>query len=149
MLLLGTGMKKEHRESNSSSVQARLHFLIAATLVCSGASSVVAQSTLTVDTTIGKLDFDHGVPIKETVTKLYDEMDFQRACQLYLWSFPIVAFANLEVNLEGTTGALPGDLTIYLGNEQSVFFTPNATTPYIVSYLDLARPGSHDGDAVL
>ena len=39
------------------------------------------------------------------------------------------------------TGALPGDLTIYLGNEQSIFLTPNATTPYIVSYLDLAKTG--------
>jgi hypothetical protein len=38
-------------------------------------------------------------------------MDYQHARQLYLWSFPIVAFANLQVNLEGTTGARPGDLT--------------------------------------
>jgi len=99
------------------------------------------QPPQTVDTPSGKLDFELAVPTKETVTKLYDEMDYQRACQLYLWSFPIVAFANLDVNLEGTTGALPGDLTIYLGNEQSLFFTPNATTPYIVSYLDLAKSG--------
>ena len=92
-------------------------------------------------TRIGKLEFDQGVPTKATVENLYDQMDFQRACQLFLWSFPIVAFANLQVILEGTTGALPGDLTIYLGNEQSIFFTPNATTPYIVAYLDLAKTG--------
>ena len=30
----------------------------------------------TVNTRIGKLDFELGVPTKETVTKLYDEMDF-------------------------------------------------------------------------
>ena len=95
----------------------------------------------TVDTRIGKLDFEHGVPTKKTVTKLYDEMDFQRACQLYLWSLPLVSFANMEVILKGTSGALPGDLAIYMGNEQSVFLTPNATTPYIVGYLDLAKTG--------
>ena len=43
--------------------------------------------------------------------------------------------------MKGTTGALPGDLAIYTGNEQSVFLTPNATTPYIVAYLDLAKTG--------
>lgn len=90
----------------------------------------------TVNTRIGKLDFELRVPTQATVNKLYDDMDYQRACQLYLWAFP-----NLEVNLEGTTGALPGDLTIYLGTEQSIFFTPNATTPYIVGYLDMAKTG--------
>ncbi len=116
-------------------------FIAVAVLVGSGAPVAVAQSTQTVDTSIGKLDFELGVPTLATVNNLYDQTDYQRACQLYLWSFPIVAFANLQVNLEGTTGALPGDLTIYLGNEQSIFLTPNATTPYIVSYLDLARRG--------
>jgi hypothetical protein len=83
----------------------------------------------TVDTRIGKLDFENGVPTLPTVETLYDQMDFQRACQLFLWAMPLVQVANLEVTLQGTTGAMPGDLTLYLGNEQSVFLTPNATTP--------------------
>ena len=114
-------------------------FIAAAEIVCTGVPDALAQSTQTVETPSGKLNFELGLPTKETVTKLYDEMDYQRACQLHLWSFPIVAFANLEVNLEGTTGAFPGDLTINLGDEQSIFFTPNATTSYIVSYQDLAH----------
>jgi Protein of unknown function (DUF1254) len=100
-----------------------------------------ATHAQSVSTRSGKLDFELGLPTKETVTKLYDEMDFQRACQLYLWALPLVEFGNLQVILEGTTGAMPGDLTIYLGNEQSVFLTPNATTPYIFAYLDLAKTG--------
>jgi hypothetical protein len=100
-----------------------------------------ASITETVDTRIGKLDFELGVPTLATVKNLYDQMDYQRACQLYLWALPIVEFGNLQAILEGTTGALPGDLTIYLGNEQSVFMTPNATTPYIVGYLDLTKTG--------
>jgi hypothetical protein len=100
----------------------------------------------TVETSIGKLDFELGVPTQETVKSLYDQMDFQRACQLYLWGLPIVGFGNLQAILEGTTGALPGDLTIYLGNEQSVFLTPNAVTPYIVGYLDLAKTGPVEMD---
>jgi hypothetical protein len=100
-----------------------------------------ATHAQSVSTRSGKLDFELGVPTKETVTKLYDEMDYQRACQLYLWALPLVEFGNLLAILEGTTGAKPGDLTIYTGNEQSVFLTPNATTPYIFAYLDLAKTG--------
>jgi hypothetical protein len=103
--------------------------------------STPAPRSGTVDTRIGKLDFDHGVPTKATVENLYDQMDFQRASQLYIWGLPIVGAANLQAILHGTTGALPGDLTIYTGNLQSVFLTPNAITPYIVSYLDLAKTG--------
>jgi len=51
-----------------------------------------------------------------------------------------------ELTLQGTAGAQPGDLGIYLGNEQSVFLTPNATTPYILGYLDLAKTGPVEMD---
>jgi hypothetical protein len=97
--------------------------------------------TQNVDTRIGKLEFEQGVPTLPTVKNLYDEMDFQRACQLFLWALPIVESGNLQAILQGTTGAQPGDLTFYVGNEQSVFLTPNATTPYILGYLDLAETG--------
>jgi hypothetical protein len=95
-----------------------------------------------INTRIGKLDFDLGVPTPETTAKLYDEMDFQRACQLYLWACPIVGFEQMRATLEGTAGALPGDVGIYEGYRNvSVFFTPNATTPYSVGTLDLAKSG--------
>jgi hypothetical protein len=49
-------------------------------------------------------------------------------------------------HIAGHHGAQPGDLAIYLGNEQSVFLTPNATTPYILGYLDLAKTGPVEMD---
>jgi hypothetical protein len=88
--------------------------------------------TKTVETRVGKLDFELGVPTLATVKNLYDQMDFQRACKLFFWAMPLVQVGNLELTLQGTAGAQPGDLGIYLGNEQSVFLTPNATTPYIL-----------------
>jgi len=43
---------------------------------------------------IGQLGFTHefadGYPTDETVELLYDERDFQRACQAYLWARPPV-----------------------------------------------------------
>jgi hypothetical protein len=49
-----------------------------------------------VETRLGPLEFTHdfanGYPTDATVEKLYDERDFQRACQAYLWSLPAVSF---------------------------------------------------------
>jgi hypothetical protein len=105
-----------------------------------------ATQVQTVDTRIGKLEFEQGVPTLPTVKNLYDQMDFQRACQLFLWAMPLVQVGNLEVTLQGTAGAQSGDLAIYLGNEQSVFLTPNATTPYILGFVDLAKTGPVEMD---
>jgi hypothetical protein len=45
-----------------------------------------------VSTRTGTLSFTHDFandhPTHETVEKLYDERDFQRACQAYLWALP-------------------------------------------------------------
>src|SRR4029453_12394518 len=63
------------------------------------ASSAFAENK-TVDTRIGKLEFTHdfanGYPTRDTVEKLYDERDFQRACQAYLWAIPAVSFAQWQ-----------------------------------------------------
>jgi hypothetical protein len=48
----------------------------------------------TVDTRIGKLEFEQGVPTLPTVKNLYDEMDFQRACQLFLWRIRALSAAR-------------------------------------------------------
>jgi hypothetical protein len=53
-----------------------------------------APAQETKDTRIGKLSFENGFPSKDTATKLYDEMDFQRACQAYLWGLPAVGLEN-------------------------------------------------------
>jgi hypothetical protein len=39
------------------------------------------------------------------VTKLYDEMDFQRAMQAYLWSFPAVSNASIQASVFRDLGA--------------------------------------------
>jgi len=60
--------------------------------------TTVQSELQAVETRIGTLDFTHdfanGYPTDQTVEKLYDERDFQRGCQAYLWSLPAVAFAS-------------------------------------------------------
>jgi hypothetical protein len=100
----------------------------------------------TIETRIGKLSFTHdfanGYPTKETVQKLYDERDFQRACQLYLWALPIVAFAQGQEQARTLFGA--GELDLFLANgyqEVSGILTPNVVTPYMGGSPDLAKTG--------
>jgi len=62
-----------------------------------------------IETRIGTLEFTHdfanGFPTDATVEKLYDERDFQRACQAYLWSIPAVSFAAWQRGLTKGLGA--------------------------------------------
>jgi len=100
----------------------------------------------TIETRIGKLSFTHdfanGYPTKETVEKLYDERDFQRACQTYLWALPIVAFAQDQEQSRTVFGA--GDLDLGLSvtyEERLGILTPNVVTPYLGALPDLGKTG--------
>ena len=71
-----------------------------------------APDPQTVDTRIGKLSFTHdfanGYPTKETVERLYDERDFQQACQAYLWALPIVGIPQWQQQVRTVLGAGKG-----------------------------------------
>ena len=97
----------------------------------------------TVETRIGKLDFDHGVPTPQTVTKLYDEMDFQRACQLYLCGLPAVTAAQSRLYIPFVSGAQESrDVVMFEGYRNlSGLLTANVTTHYVGGGLDLATHG--------
>ena len=105
-------------------------------------SGSMAARAETIETRIGQLDFELGVPTRETVTKLYDEIDFQRACQLYLWALPAVSFAQMGVIGEFASAAHNCDVVISEGYRSvSAILTANVMTPYISGMLDLAETG--------
>jgi hypothetical protein len=96
----------------------------------------------TIDTHIGKLDFELGVPTSETTTRLYDEMDFQRAVQCYLWGLPTVGLEELKQGIQRDTDVRNGDMGIFEGyRDMSVFITPMLVTTYIMAPIDLAPTG--------
>lgn len=100
-------------------------------------------STKTLSTRVGKLsfhhDFAHGYPTTDTVDRLYEERDFQRACQAYLWALPAVAFAQWRFGQQ-TFGASDSVVAAFLTFDEKLgILTPNATTPYYLAFVDLAR----------
>jgi hypothetical protein len=84
----------------------------ALTALVIGSAALGQEQTL--ETRIGKLTFTHdfanGYPTEETVKLLYDERDFQRAVQVYLWSMPMVSNGEVRRVLMEATGAQYGDL---------------------------------------
>jgi hypothetical protein len=115
--------------------------ILTAALACPLIATTVSGQTI--DTRIGKLDFELGVPTQQTATKLYDEMDFQRAVQSYLWGLAIVGMEQNRQGLVHDTGAKSGDLALYDDyRSKSTILAANNSTPYIYGFIDLSDKGS-------
>jgi hypothetical protein len=96
-----------------------------------------------VETRLGPLEFTHdfanGYPSDATLDKLYDERDFQRACQAYLWSLPAVSFVSWQRGVTNGLGARNGQIVAILSYEaRRGILTANATTPYYLGFADLS-----------
>jgi hypothetical protein len=110
-------------------------------------AGVQAQAE-TIKTRIGDLSFTHdfanGYPTDATVKKLFDEMDFQRAVQAYIWSIPIVSMAQWQYAHNQQLGAKNGQIMFVESYDDKVGgLTYNATTPYVrfLSLIWLTAPG--------
>lgn len=99
-----------------------------------------------IETRIGTLDFSHdfanGIPTKATAEKLYDELDFQRACQAYIWGLGPVSMMEWEREAAQKFGAGNLDLVAYTTYDQKLGIpTANATTPYLCAFCNLGDTG--------
>ena len=89
-----------------------------------------------------KISMDAELPSEKSVPALFDEMDYQQAVQSYLWGLPLVAFAEWQHIHENTFGATSNDLVVYASYEDKLgILTANATTPYILTFIDLVKNG--------
>src|SRR5499427_6122435 len=100
-----------------------------------------SAATGTVDTPIGKIDLLMGLPANAQVEKkIYDEMDYQRACQAYVWAIPIVGMNEWKRAHLGVIGAKPRDLVLYNNYKDKLgILTANFTTPYIITFDNLEK----------
>jgi hypothetical protein len=48
------------------------------------------------DTRLGKLELQNGFPTDATVVKIFEDIDYQRACQAYLWALPMMAMQQWQ-----------------------------------------------------
>jgi hypothetical protein len=92
-----------------------------------------------VDTRIGTLDFERGVPSDATASTIFDTIDFTRALNVYNDSFRGASALGLVKGFQ-SVGARSGDVVIFeeLMDSSSLFLTANADTVYYLAYLDLS-----------
>jgi hypothetical protein len=106
-------------------------------------STTVQTGLQKIESRIGPLEFTHdfanGYPTDKTIEVLYDERDFQRACQVYLWSLPAVSFTAWQRGVTKGLGAKNGQIVAILSYEaRRGILTANATTPYYLGFADLS-----------
>ncbi|MEV8468914.1 DUF1254 domain-containing protein [Fluviibacterium sp. DFM31] len=104
----------------------------------------VPENVLTPDVvetdTLGTLEFFDGMPSPETVEKVFDNLDLIRATTAFLDGMKI---ASLRAMFQGyeEVGAKPNDIVITetLMDARSIWLTPNTTTIYIGSNVDISE----------
>lgn len=88
------------------------------------------------------LPFDGELPTRDAIATVFDELDYQLACQVYLWALPIVSYAQWKTQHYDVFGATSSDLVRYISYRDRLgLITANATTPYILNFFDLAETG--------
>jgi Protein of unknown function (DUF1254) len=134
------------RKSNMQSKQQLLSLVLLGAIA---ASSAFAQSQgippeITtpdkVETRFGTLEFKDGAPSAATVEKIYDNLDFTHALNVFLNAYQ---GASTYMAREGnrSIGAADGDIVIFseLMDSQSLFLTANCDTIYALTILDLKK----------
>jgi hypothetical protein len=106
-------------------------------------TSAIAQTPDSVQTRIGMLSFERGYPTPETTRKVFDEMDYQRAVQAYLWAYPAVSFESIRLGTKRDLGLDYNEFTIAdkLADPKSVWLTANDSTVYALTLIDLGKHG--------
>jgi hypothetical protein len=95
----------------------------------------------TVETRIGVLTFEKGFPTEETTRKVFDEIDYQRAVQAFLWAYPAVSFESIRIGVKRDLGVDYNDLIIAdnFSGPEGLWLTSNDTTIYALANVDLGK----------
>lgn len=91
---------------------------------------------------LGQVEMDGELPARSSIPVIFDELDYQFACQAYLWALPLVSYAQWKTQHYEVFGATGSDLVRYLSYRDRLgLITANATTPYILNFFDLSESG--------
>ncbi len=91
---------------------------------------------------LGQVRFDGELPVRSDVGLVFDELDYQMACQAYLWALPLVSYAQWKTQHYEVFGATSSDLVLYVSYRDRLgLITANATTPYTLNFFDLSETG--------
>jgi len=122
--------------------------LVAAVITVAGEATAQTSSAIPpaittpekVQTRIGPLDFKGGMPSKETIAKVYDNLDFTHAFNAFVNTYQAV---NMTAGRKGflDIGVRDNEILIFssLMDAKSLFLTTNADTVYFLGWIDLSK----------
>jgi hypothetical protein len=84
----------------------------------------------------GRLEFRGGFPTEETLRELYDRLDFQRACQMFLRHIQAAAVWGFRQGWQRDLGLGPTDLALLHLDASGLVLTGNPETVYGLAVLD-------------
>ena len=92
-----------------------------------------------IGTSIGDIELRHGFFDDDASRRLFDEMDYQRACQAYVWAHPIVSMTTWRLRQAEAHGVKGFTDFVVLNslNEKRGIVTANLSTPYILQFTSL------------
>ncbi len=119
-----------------------LSALMLSALAAPAARAQLLPTTGPVLSRLGPLELENGYPTDATIVKIFDDIDFQRACQAYLWALPLMAMQQWQSEHLARFGAGKLDYVDYLTfQDKQGLLTANATTPYIMAFPNLRETG--------
>jgi hypothetical protein len=92
-----------------------------------------------IDTPAGSVELQDSYFGDDASRRLFDQMDFQRASQAYIWSTPLVSMTTWRDNEAAAYGVeSPSDFVVLESlKEKRGIVTGNLTTPYIFNFSNL------------
>jgi hypothetical protein len=100
--------------------------------------------TSVLHTRIGAIELDAGLPaMMRDAEHLFDAVDFQRACQAYLWALPLVGYAQWQHSARTVFGMRDIDMVVYESlSDRLGLLSANPAVTYIAGLPDLSRTGA-------
>ena len=131
-LLQGCGNSTQKEDSTVTSSQNNGVELANATL----------EGTELINTDFGDIQINETYLTRESISKLNNQLELQRAIEVYQWSLPLTTFAMWYNAHYEIYEADDLDFVEYKSfNEKLGIVTGNSTTPYVVSWADISKTG--------
>ena len=91
---------------------------------------------------VGRLEFAGGFPTEATLQRVYDQLDFQRACQVFLRHLLGASMYAFREGLRRDLGATTAQDFVHLRlDARGLLLTGNSETVYGTTFLDLKADG--------
>ena len=112
-----------------------------------GYNTPIPASILTpksVETRIGTLNFNDGLPTQETADLVFEQLDFSRGVKVFLDAIPAASLEALRRGMVdiGVLSCNHVGLAEQLMDSNPLFLTGNTDTVYASAFLDLERDGA-------